>query len=760
MVESTAMINFWRARGGIMMMCLAAAVLAGCAASQAPSDGSDGSDGGSRTATGDGGDGGDGGDANGSTAPEGSEGADASSEPDDPSGADEPSTGAVEPPEACDLQFDGAASSLDCAAIARLVPTGVGISEAHVARRHYRLEDASGAALGAEYHACLLVTDGACEAVPVALEAAPSRAITALLVRPHADPTANAELAAALAKFIDLRPEGELIGVYRWGAEVTQISTPTADRGRLHRLLASGLQPLDADSAALADAVEAVAEPLVSIRRDSHLSLRQLVVVAPGHAALAPGALERHGATAHLRVELVAAPEVDAALPGASARLDAALAAGELLVRQCGLDRLSGLQLHTAGGGPTFALSDLAIVDKAAAGSACDADQGLTPVLPEVLEISFSPAELVNYKARLKDLSKEPFFGSLRTDLNAPGVAARVKLKLRGKSSLDCQRKSLALSLTDDRARQWLPDSGIDKFMLISMCNDDRYITQYTANLLMAQRGLFAPKFRMVELVIDGASQGAYLLVEKPQTVLARDSVRTRVIVRRRTDIQGAAPELKYADDDEAQALAAYEALVGQAEVLGGNKLLAWLEQAMDLDQYLGWIALMSALESGDFIDEVYFVSSEVTGPDASPADYFSVSAWDQDDIFSSCHKDGINAIVDPHGLLNCVEGRLDHAIFDAPAIYKRYAKALAQTVAWLDQATFDAAVHASEDRVLEILVRDEARAAMVELLADEPGAIAYEVAEEQVLARGAELRKRFAKRRDLLIQRLADYGP
>lgn len=685
---------------------------------------------------------------------------------DDSSGAGDSSptdgtTGPAEPPNDCALFNPSLA--VDCGEISRIVPTGVGVSEAHVVRRYFRLEDAAGAALGPAYHECLLVTNSECEAVPVTLEPAPSRAITALLVRPSDDPKANEALAEALANFIDGRPDDEPIGVFRWGAAVTQISTPTADKSRLHRLVASGLQPLEGDGLPIADAVAAIAGSLAAIQRDSHLGLRQLLVVAPGHAPLDPKALALGGEAAPIRVELLADAEVEAALQGAHTRLDAALAAGQLLIRQCGLDPQPDLRIHTAGDGPTLPLPDITIAgaDQAEGPLGCDPlDDKATPALPEVIAIEFSPEEQLEYKARVKGLSKEAFYGSVRTNLNAPGIRARVKLKLHGQGSLDCERKSIAVNYTDDLPRQWLPDSGTDRFLLVSMCKDDRYITQFTANQLMAQLGLLAPKFRMVELKIGGESQGLYQLIEKPQAVLEQGTTRARVIVRRRSDIEGAKPELDYAVDDEMQALADYETLLSQAEALKGDPLLAWLDKSMDLDQYLRWIALMSLLESGDFIDEVYFMSTEVTGPNASPADYFSISTWDQDDIFKACHGGGVNAIVDPHGLLNCTEGRLDHAIFAEPKVYKRFAQMLETTLGWLDQATFDAATKVSEDAALAVLVSDEARAAMVELLDDNPKALAYDVAREEVLARGAELRKRFAKRRALLIDLLAAYKP
>src|SRR5690606_14353580 len=98
--------------------------------------------------------------------------------------------------------------------------------------------------LGPEYQACLRVTDNQCEDAAVAIDPAPSRSITSLLVRPQADEKANDALIEAIEAFIDARPEGELIGVFRWGATVTQISTPTADRLRLRHLVERGLPPL------------------------------------------------------------------------------------------------------------------------------------------------------------------------------------------------------------------------------------------------------------------------------------------------------------------------------------------------------------------------------------------------------------------------------------------------------------------------------------------------------------------------------------
>jgi hypothetical protein len=55
-----------------------------------------------------------------------------------------------------------------------------------------------------------------------------------------------------------------------------------------------------------------------------------------------------------------------------------------------------------------------------------------------------------------------------------------------------------------------------------------------------------------------------------------------------------------------------------QADVLAytGDDLASELSSKLSLAQYLRWLAMMSTFENGDYIDEVWFVSTDQLGVD------------------------------------------------------------------------------------------------------------------------------------------------
>jgi len=77
----------------------------------------------------------------------------------------------------------------------------------------------------------------------------------------------------------------------------------------------------------------------------------------------------------------------------------------------------------------------------------------------------------------------------------------------RGKGSLDCDRKSLTVDLKGKKSRRIMPDAAGDKFILLSMCFDDRYSKTGFAYTIMAHYGLFPLNWRYVKLIIDGVQQ-------------------------------------------------------------------------------------------------------------------------------------------------------------------------------------------------------------------------------------------------------------
>ena len=81
------------------------------------------------------------------------------------------------------------------------------------------------------------------------------------------------------------------------------------------------------------------------------------------------------------------------------------------------------------------------------------------------------------------------------------------------------------------------------------------------------------------------------------------------------------------------------------------------LEQGVDVDEYLHWLAANNILMNGDYIDEVFFY----TRPSDVPPK-LQLIPWDFDTIFRPCHMQGRRAIQDD-ALFYCAESRLDRFI-------------------------------------------------------------------------------------------------
>jgi hypothetical protein len=72
----------------------------------------------------------------------------------------------------------------------------------------------------------------------------------------------------------------------------------------------------------------------------------------------------------------------------------------------------------------------------------------------------------------------------------------------------------------------------------------------------------------------------------------------------------------------------------------------------------------------------MYFYGSRESGPQGKLL-YFRPSGWDADDLFSSCHYDGNNALDDGHGIVYCLEGLLDRALIHSEEVYGAFLDAL-----------------------------------------------------------------------------------
>ena len=95
-------------------------------------------------------------------------------------------------------------------------------------------------------------------------------------------------------------------------------------------------------------------------------------------------------------------------------------------------------------------------------------------------------------------------------------------------------------------------------------------------------------------------------------------------------------------DIDEIAGRVRYERVVLASETCSsrGSACFEQLNGLIDIVGYLRWLALSTWVESGDYVDELWlFASNE------ADRQRFLLHAWDPDDSFETCHRQGRDAI-------------------------------------------------------------------------------------------------------------------
>jgi hypothetical protein len=578
----------------------------------------------------------------------------------------------------------------------------------------------------------------------------------------------RADIAGVVQEFIAGRPRQERIALYRWGRDLRQYATFSRDRARLRRLLvryarddAPGGEPLAPGTAGQAAAAVA------AIGGSAPAVLRALVLIGPG-AEAQPESSEPRVASFHLDAERT---DLGVALREVGARLDALAERGHYRVGVCPRHEATAVQLRVR-----------SLVGVTTTGTLLSADAVLPAPLPEqrrqdchppaidsrerefpdLLELVLDDAARDTYEERLERVASAP--EEAKADLEVAVRLARgeepipATMHLRGQSSLECQRRSFTVKLSGP-ARPLFPGVASREFYLLAMCDDPHYVHQYTALQLLAGLDLYPLAFRYVRLVLGGAPQGVYLMVDKAREAFQRQNARVRIVMRRDYGEEQAADdrfEIKYAADAD-EASASWSQVASAIADADGDALVAALQTHLDLDKYLRWIAFNSATLNGDYLDEVWFVGTEGAGADGSAQTWFDIAAWDLEDTFSGCHFAGEMAWEDPHRLVYCAESALDHRIFADPAVYDRYVDRLEELLAReLDEPHFAAAAQTTRRDLLARLADDAAAEAMEELTGPE-GMRADEV--RDVIGQAIdELQSRFTARRQELLERIEAY--
>jgi hypothetical protein len=602
---------------------------------------------------------------------------------------------------------------------------------------------------------------------------------TLVLALPGADEVDNARVRETVAAFVKSRPEGEQIAIYRWASALGQVVDFTARRERIHERLQASLTPFGGELLRATEAEEQAAETLRKVGGASTDHLEALVVIAPTRDPSPLGAERlRPFASAWLIGGRITEHDAGSGsfVPSSGDETEPASLAGRLsdLLFQRekrGVYRLfactatatpAALALRVEAittTGRTSAVAPLVLDERPTSltTGACDAtvlgaepDGGTRRV-----DLSFDETQRSVYDALVSERDTADFELGVRMSPSHAVTPARAKL--HGKGSLRCERKSYALDLPDKLAL--LPGARSDEFYLISLCNDDRYVRQHTANRLALALGLWWTRFALVEVRVDDTAAGVYELVDDVSDQVRRDQARVRAVLRRGTHYASGRPdEIKWALGDESSAGDAFVQVTRDARARSGEELVSHLRSRMDLEQYLDFVAFNTALANGDYVDELWVASTETLDESGIPGDYYTFMGWDFDGIFSKCHQAGAHAIVDPNGLVYCAEGELDHVLFADPVVYSLYVSRLERLLARITDDVFTDAAQTTRDELWSYLSGDAVRGAMVELLTEYPEASDPDVLSGLLEAATLELAERFRARRTELLSAIARY--
>ena len=368
---------------------------------------------------------------------------------------------------------------------------------------------------------------------------------------------------------------------------------------------------------------------------------------------------------------------------------------------------------------------------------------------PSEIELTFTPPELLVYEQYYQTKSKEDFTTSVSLGTGLPITAVA---HFHGQGTMNCVRKSITVHLDGPR-RRLMPELASDRFILISMCQDERYFGQVFGNRLFSGLDLFPSRFKYVRLRVDGVNKGVYMLIHQAERAFRDRSLAVVNIMRRLYDIDGMPTDVKYVSDPATtEAAVAYFEEIGELGYSGPVETLeADLDERLQQDQYWRYVAAQSLMMNGDYIDEVFFASAIEDG-----VERYRMGGWDTDDLVNNCHFGGNKAIDDECDVTYCTEAKVDYALLRSPAVYLRYLAALEYVMAALTPELLQETMAGVQADLFALISDDETAAACVEMVNQNPLAATAEGAQEDISGRMELFLTNIEGRRQVLTDLLA----
>lgn len=277
-----------------------------------------------------------------------------------------------------------------------------------------------------------------------------------------------------------------------------------------------------------------------------------------------------------------------------------------------------------------------------------------------------------------------------------------VALNTRGQTSLKkFSRKNLAVKIAkgesnkvetqkgEAKEKQKIEIANVKgKELILSASPEDMLATKnMIVYRLYKLAGIPTLKTAYSEVIINGESEGLYMVTENPKDYLMKELDSDIVIRRRYNDVMDLEKVKKGISEQDA---AKYTAEIAQLHLslrkLNGQELVDTLTKKLDLKEYMQWLAVNYIIQNGDYSDEVFFYGKK----DVKTGEMlFRIFPWDLDDTFSpTMHQSiipgGINTAAEERSrkqMLYSFESRIERAIVGSPELMRMYFSVMEEVV-------------------------------------------------------------------------------
>ena len=247
-------------------------------------------------------------------------------------------------------------------------------------------------------------------------------------------------------------------------------------------------------------------------------------------------------------------------------------------------------------------------------------------------------------------------------------------LKIRGQTSLYFPKKSFTLKLRENIGIQGTEDTVYVKdCYLLGLTMDKNYILNYTSYSLLKYLKIFNLTFSYCEVVINGRSQGIYLIMERPEDY-ALKTLRSPVIIRRGFNAQ--IDHIELSEEDQYSSPRYFQKkfkhIYDLCGMYSGVQLYDSLNNYINLNQYMRWIGFNYLERNGDYTDELYLYFN-------TDENRFDIMPWDYDDIFVLSPHEGRVArnTIKAGQFIFSSEDPLDRSIINDKYLYEKYLEEL-----------------------------------------------------------------------------------